>query len=730
MKQKVRIYARNTVVKLIELEDAQMFVEKNHRQFSSRTNQKIISLGIFEKDNESNVDNLLGVAQFCSPRTAEKKRKYTTELLRLCFKENFQIVGGASKLIKHYIKVYNPADIFTYQDTTGENSHVYEKCGFVLVKKNSKKKFLIAPNKTFDSAGRNEKITFAYAAQRGIDAILGTQLGEVFDKTGERKTNIDLFLDSGWTTFETTGDKVYEWINPNKTHYTYKITASDSDKYYYGVSHVKIPNASFEDCLNDGYYGSGGNTLKNNKFKNWKKIHAKTLKKEIIQTFKRKSEAYEAEKKLVGDSWQNDPLCLNSIAGGVYTGLNAGYYGTITMRTCEIHGLTKHAGKTCAKCTASSAVSVQTCSIHGETKFISDLCRKCLNQKNISMKECLVHGLTKHSGATCFQCVNEKNIHVKKCDVHGKVKHIGQTCLKCANDDSIKMQVCQVHGLTKHRANKCSKCIVQNSISLKDCDIHGLTKHHGNSCSQCTADKAISLRTCEIHGETKYTGNNCRKCLNEGKISVKVCDVHGEAKHIGDKCFRCRIANYTMNVCKTHGETLFNNSGNCMKCLSSDSIVMLVCDVHGLTKHMGENCSACYSQKSINMSECVIHGLTKHKGKSCSKCTADKAAHRYHVEEKGKTNKDCSLCAQEIKDGSRAPFVEKTILINVCELCGKEFVAKNKNQRFCSNPHDWLCIVCGDDISPVPRKGKKYYACFKTDCRRSVNDVISQKEKV
>lgn len=712
-----RIYARNTVVKSIELTEAQDFVEKYHRQFSSRTQRTVISLGIFDKKT----DELIAVAQFCSPRTAAKKQKYTTELLRMAFKENIRVVGGASKLIKHYIVRHDPSDIFTYQDTTNENTNVYENCGFKLVKKDSKKQYLIAPGKTFNNAGRNEKLSFAYAVQLGPDNIIGTNLGEVFNEDGTRKTNIDLFLDLGWHIKETTGDKTYEWINPDKTHYTYKITATDSDKYYYGVSHVKIKNATVEDCLKHDYFGSGEKWNKNNKFNNWKMKHLNNLRKEVIQTFGRKMKAYEAEKELIGDSWAIDPLCLNSVPGGGYTGLNTGNSARVDMKECSIHGLTKHLGKTCAKCVVSKSVTIKECIVHGSSKHIGKTCYRCTHTSAVTLKNCLVHGLTKYAGETCYQCVSDKNVQMKDCEVHGSSKHIGNSCAKCVNEDLVKTEECLIHGLTKHRAGNCGKCVISNSISLKNCLVHGLTKHMGNTCSNCTADKAITMKVCEIHGETKHTGDRCAQCRSSDNVTLKNCNVHGLVKHVGDKCYKCRNMKYILNNCEVHGETHFVND-KCLKC--RENIVELkICVTHGETKHMGGYCAACRSQDAINMGECLIHGLTKHRGKSCSKCTADKAAHRYHIEAKGKTKKDCSLCDKEIAEGVRKSLVEKKPLVNVCELCGKEFTAKNKNQRFCSNPHSWNCAVCNDAINPVPRKDKKHYSCFKRDCRRTVSSL-------
>lgn len=511
---RTRIYARNTEVRIVDLEDAQSFVEKYHRQSVSRTQQKIVSLGIFEKNNEN---NLLGVAQFCSPRTSAKKREYSTELLRMAFKDDVQIIGGASKLIKYYISKYDPADIFTYQDTTGENTDVYEQCGFTLVSQDKIKKYLIAPGKTIETADRKnaEILSFSYASSYGPDNLLGVSLGEQFKDDGSRKTNIELFQDLGWTITETSGDKVYEWVNENRTYYIYRIISVDSDKYYYGVSHIKIKNASIKECLNHKYFGSGGNHSKDNKFNSWKKKHRNNLQKEIIKTFDRKSRAYEFEKKIIGDLWRTDPLCLNSMSGGHYTGTGSNKNVRITFKTCSIHGLTKHHGDKCSTCIVENAISIKNCEIHGLTKHYGDSCNQCRSAKAVRLKNCSVHGEAKHIGEQCYKCRNSGYV-LDNCGIHGKTSFQGGKCSKCSSSKLTTMKECKTHGLTKHMGDVCSACRSQNSVDLRDCSIHGLTKHRGKSCSKCTADKAAHRYHIEEKGKTKENCSLCDKEIQEG----------------------------------------------------------------------------------------------------------------------------------------------------------------------------------------------------------------------
>ena len=55
------------------------------------------------------------------------------ELLRYCSSINTSVVGGPSKLLKYFIKKYNPNKIISYADRTISNGNLYTKLGFNLV---------------------------------------------------------------------------------------------------------------------------------------------------------------------------------------------------------------------------------------------------------------------------------------------------------------------------------------------------------------------------------------------------------------------------------------------------------------------------------------------------------------------------------------------------------------------------------------------------------------------
>lgn len=294
----MRIYGRNTIIDKITNQRAREFTELYHRDSCPKKITDMISIGL-SYNNE-----LIAVAIFGNPRTKQKQRKYSKELIRLTFKKNISVVGGASKLLKYAMKELNFYDFFTYQDTTGKNTNVYELSGMTLVTQEKQKEYLVKNGYMLKTANRKQKYGIAYVTQYGPDRILGTHYGQ---NTG--KTNKQLFIDAGFHVETTTGDKVYDWFNPNWTHFVYKLTANNSQGYYIGVHSIPIKNATKAQCVDfDNYMGSGSR-----KFQNWKNKYS--LQKEIIYIGPSRSDVINKEKELLGDKYLTDPNCKNSTNG-------------------------------------------------------------------------------------------------------------------------------------------------------------------------------------------------------------------------------------------------------------------------------------------------------------------------------------------------------------------------------------------------------------------------------
>jgi hypothetical protein len=117
-----KVYARNCQVK--EIKDSKQFLNNNHIQGSDRSNVK---LGLFYDGD------LLSVMTFNKTEGRKKMKDDEWNLSRFCNKLDFNIVGGASKMIKYFINKYKPKRIISYSDKDWSSGNVYYKLGFNLV---------------------------------------------------------------------------------------------------------------------------------------------------------------------------------------------------------------------------------------------------------------------------------------------------------------------------------------------------------------------------------------------------------------------------------------------------------------------------------------------------------------------------------------------------------------------------------------------------------------------
>lgn len=359
------------------------------------------------------------------------------------------------------------------------------------------------------------------------------------------------------------------WNNPNWGFYVYRITAPGSDCYYYGRHTLRKVDPEVDltesECLTDGYYGSGGE-----KFKTWRAAQP-TLNKEILKICATRSESILLESEIIGDLHLKDPNCLNSVPGGHWSGFGA-FQPQFELGNCVIHGETSFAGgKTCHKCSTSSAVSVQYCEIHGESPFKKSGCLRCLAQKSLKEIRCGTHGLTTHQNGVCSKCRASEAIEMRNCEIHGLTKHLGFTCCRCSSEKSISLFECPTHGLVKHQGLKkksCLSCAAQKSVNIRNCSVHGEVTHQGKSCSRCAIEKIFRVQNCETHGKTKFRGNSCIMCANSKVTTIRFCSIHGKVKHQGERCCSCfNGALIAIRSCPTHGETKHRGK-TCYKCSS------------------------------------------------------------------------------------------------------------------------------------------------------------------
>jgi very-short-patch-repair endonuclease len=138
-----RIFARKCIIK--EVSDNTLikdFLNNNHIQGFIGSNIKI---GLF-------FDNiLLSLMTFGNKRNFMNSNKDidSYEMLRFCNIINTNVVGGASKLFKYFIKNYKPKEIITYADRSYSNGNIYTQLGFNFICKTQPNYYYITSKKRY-----------------------------------------------------------------------------------------------------------------------------------------------------------------------------------------------------------------------------------------------------------------------------------------------------------------------------------------------------------------------------------------------------------------------------------------------------------------------------------------------------------------------------------------------------------------------------------------------------
>lgn len=113
-----KLYARKCHIKELDSQTKKLFLNENHLQGDDKSS---IKLGLYYNEE------LVAVATFGKSRF---DKKHQWELYRFCNKLNTTIVGGFSKLLKHFERKYKPSTLITYADRRYSQGNLYEKNGF------------------------------------------------------------------------------------------------------------------------------------------------------------------------------------------------------------------------------------------------------------------------------------------------------------------------------------------------------------------------------------------------------------------------------------------------------------------------------------------------------------------------------------------------------------------------------------------------------------------------
>lgn len=120
------VYARRCEIRTVPTRELKAFLNENHVQGYTTSS---INYGLYYNDN------LVSVMTFGCKRIAIGKPDSGYELIRHA--SSVRVVGGASKLLAHFIKMHSPKMIFSYSDNEWSNGNLYSKLGFTLASESS-----------------------------------------------------------------------------------------------------------------------------------------------------------------------------------------------------------------------------------------------------------------------------------------------------------------------------------------------------------------------------------------------------------------------------------------------------------------------------------------------------------------------------------------------------------------------------------------------------------------
>lgn len=188
-KDERKIYARQCDIKDITPRTCGDFIEKNHLQGNAGAS---FHYGLFLKNE------LVAVMTFSKNRSniGRRNEEGAYELLRFCVKTGTSVIGGASKLLKHFVRTEHPKKIITYADRRWSQGKLYDSLGFTFVR-NSKPGY-------FYVVGKKRENRFKYRKDRLV--------AEGYDPS---KSEHEIMMERGIYRIYDCGAMVFELVPKN-----------------------------------------------------------------------------------------------------------------------------------------------------------------------------------------------------------------------------------------------------------------------------------------------------------------------------------------------------------------------------------------------------------------------------------------------------------------------------------------------------------------------------------
>lgn len=180
-----RIYARKCNIVVVTSEQARIFESTNHIQ--GVASGESIRYGLMH-DNK-----LVSLMTFGKSRF---DKKYDWELIRYCCLIGHNVIGGASKLFKHFL-THHDGSVMSYANRRISNGRLYNTLGFVEVSRTP-------PNYFWLSLSSGERLTRQKCQKHKLSKILG-------DRFNSEETEKQNMLRNGFVQCFDCGNIKYEY---------------------------------------------------------------------------------------------------------------------------------------------------------------------------------------------------------------------------------------------------------------------------------------------------------------------------------------------------------------------------------------------------------------------------------------------------------------------------------------------------------------------------------------
>lgn len=181
--QKKIIYARKCKLFLLKPKVCNDFLNQFHLQGSAKG--QLVCIGLIYEGQ------IVQVMTFGKPRYDSS---HTAELIRLCTRHGYAVVGGAEKMMKFAKDNFWIENIISYCDVSKFNGDVYARLGMSLIRTTE-------PQEVWSKGSK--RITANLLRQRGFDQIFKTNYGK-------GTSNTELMIQNKWLPVYDCGQYVYD----------------------------------------------------------------------------------------------------------------------------------------------------------------------------------------------------------------------------------------------------------------------------------------------------------------------------------------------------------------------------------------------------------------------------------------------------------------------------------------------------------------------------------------